>query len=159
MMDRGHRRTNAAIWFGLAAAGVLPVDPVSLFLGAAMVSATSSDDYSPDADQKGLVAKLVPGGHRGPTHMPELVAGSCWILVHLTAQRGYGWVGWAITVGWLGHLAADGVFGRIPFLILGGRRVGLGLKTGGRIEGFMAWAFGIAVVPLLVVALWRLTQP
>jgi membrane-bound metal-dependent hydrolase YbcI (DUF457 family) len=154
MNGTGHRIFSQVVF--LTAAGFVHVGAPELAFGAIVASATASDDYSPDADQRGMWAKLIPGGHRGPTHTPEIVALALAGVIWLTAARGYPWAGWAVAAGWGSHLLGDWLFGAIPWLILGGRRAGLGLKTGGRVEAALSWVLGVACVPLLW---WALGAP
>jgi hypothetical protein len=121
--------------------------------GAIVASSMAADDWSPDADQGGWVAKIVPGGHRGPLHMPEVVAVGMYGLDRVLEGRGYDWFAHAAAIAWGIHLATDFVCGRIPFLILGGRRVGLGFKTGGLLERVLTFLLAVACVPLAWLAL------
>lgn len=146
MNGTGHRIVANASW--LAIAGAIHVGPMEVLCGAIVASSMSSDDFSPDVDQRGLLAKVIPGGHRGMTHTPELVTAGLWLFIWLTTSAGYPWFGWAAAAGWGSHLLADMAWGRIPFLITGGRRVGLTLDTGGPAEHAVAWVLGLACVPL-----------
>lgn len=147
MNGTGHRIAANATW--LAIAGLIHIGPAEILCGAIVASSTAADDFSPDIDQRGILADLIPGGHRGPTHMPELVALGLGLFVWLTTTSGYPWFGWAVAAGWGSHLFMDMWWGRIPFLILGGRRFGTKLDTGGPAEHAVAWALGVACVPLI----------
>lgn len=120
--------------------------------GMVVASSMCADDWSPDVDHRGWIAKVLPGGHRGISHMPEVVIGALWLIHHFLAGRGYDWFPLAAGAAWGSHLAADFLHGRIPFLILGGRRVGFTFDTGGRVEAALTWVLTVACLPLAWVA-------
>jgi membrane-bound metal-dependent hydrolase YbcI (DUF457 family) len=146
MMGNGHRVAGVAAWL-VTAPALLHVHGTELVIGAVIVGATAHGAMSPDADQRGWLAKIIPGGHRGVTHL--------WVwpvLALLLAPRlgVYAWQVQAVAVAHGSHILGDAVFGRVPVLpkSKGWWRVGLGLKTGGLIERAV-------VVPALVcVGVW-----
>jgi membrane-bound metal-dependent hydrolase YbcI (DUF457 family) len=146
----GHEAAAQFAWLGFCATHDQPWQIV--IAGAVVASSTCSGDWSPDSDQGAWVGKLIPGGHRGPTHMPELVALALWLFAYCAGPE-LDWFVMAVTAGWLSHLVADAAFGRIPLLVLGGRRVGLRFKTGGKVEDVLAWCLSVAALPLAWVAL------
>jgi hypothetical protein len=147
----GHQMAAQAAW--LAVAGHQGFAPQEIFTGAVVASAMCADDWSPDSDQGGWVARFVPKGHRGPLHMPEVALALIWLVQHVTVGRGYDFFWQAAAVAWLTHLAIDLPWGKIPLLILGGRRVGLTLDTGGPTEKVVTFLLAVAAVPLLWLAL------
>jgi hypothetical protein len=146
----GHQAAAQAAWLGFAAVHPLPWQQV--VAGAVVASSMCADDWSPDVDQGGWLANVLPGGHRWVTHMPELVAALAWAVIYFSTTAGFGWFGWAAAAAWGSHLAVDCLFGRIPLLILGGRRVGLTFDTGGFTERVLTWAFTVAALPLAWIA-------
>lgn len=155
----GHQAAAQSTWLTYCAylqhAGT-PLDWQEIACGCVVASSMCADDWSPDVDQRGWLAKLIPGGHRGPTHMPEVVLAALWLVHHFLGGRGYDWFSLAAAAGWGSHLAADFFFGRIPFLVLGGRRVGFTFDTGGFVERVVTWLLAVACVPL---AWWALGSP
>lgn len=145
----GHEAAAQFAWLGFC---VIEPQPWQIVIaGAVVASSTCSGDWSPDADQGAWVGKLIPGGHRGPTHMPELVALTLWLFADLSPAL-LDWFVMAVAAGWGSHLATDCGWGRIPLLVLGGKRVGLRFKTGGQIESVVAWFLSVASLPLAWVA-------
>jgi membrane-bound metal-dependent hydrolase YbcI (DUF457 family) len=149
----GHQCAAQAAW--LAVAGHQGYAPAEVITGAIVASAMCADDWSPDSDQGGWVAKVVPGGHRGLLHMPEVALGLIWLTKHFTEGRGYDWFWQATAVAWLTHLAIDLPWGKIPFLIFGGHRVGFKLKTGGPTERAVTFLLAAASMPLA----WQALMP
>lgn len=107
-------------------------------LTALAATATSNGPVSPDVDQTGAwrtLTRWLPVGvrrHRGLTHwwgLPLLA----WLAIPALPVEAR-WVGAAMVVGWVSHLAGDAVFGRVPVAPWGGPMVGLGLDTGGFVE-------------------------
>jgi LexA-binding, inner membrane-associated putative hydrolase len=121
---------------------------------SALASITSDGPTSPDIDQYRAWKRLdrwVPdellghGGplqHRGLSHwwgLPAMLAGLAWHV-------GAGWYVWALIIGLISHLVGDLLCGQadgwahrgpgIPLLPWWGH-VGLGLKSGGRLERFV----------------------
>jgi membrane-bound metal-dependent hydrolase YbcI (DUF457 family) len=131
-MGSGHRAAAAAAWLGVAP--LLGVhDWRQLAAGVVVAGACGDGKLSPDADQRGVSAKLIPGGHRAITHWWPVPLLIWWGSTHAGL---YGWAVLAVAVAWASHVLADAVFGEIPVWPKRGGwyRVGLGLKTGGRIE-------------------------
>lgn len=127
-------------------------------VAAGLASITSDGPTSPDGDQYKAWKRLdrwVPdellghGGplqHRGISHwwgLPVLAA----VLVAAVVPQGLQWVGAALVTGWASHLAGDFIFGKadpwsgrgpgIPVWPWWGH-VGLGGKSGGRVERWLA---------------------
>lgn len=150
MNRAGHQATAQATWLTYCATH--PMGWQEIVCGAVVASSMCADDWSPDADRGGWIAKLLPGGHRGVTHMPEVVLAGLWVIHHFLTGRGYDWFVIAAGAGWLSHLAADFVHGRIPFLLLGGRRLGFTFDTGGPFETAVTWLLTIACLPLAWMA-------
>jgi hypothetical protein len=151
----GHQAAAQFAWLGYAAYSAHSAAPMGwqeIACGMVVASSMCADDWSPDADQGGWVAKILPGGHRGVSHMPELVLVGLWVIHHYVSGRGYDWFILAAGAGWLSHLIADACFGRIPLLILGGRRVGFTFKTGSRVEAALTWVLSVGCLPLAWVA-------
>lgn len=142
MMGDSHARAGVAAWFTYAgavtlipAAAPLRMDVFELLAGAVVAGATSHGWLSPDADGHKWLAKLIPGGHRGPLHMPDLMAAVGAGLLYLAWDSPARSMVAALVVAWLvGHLASDAAFGKVPFLLAGGRRYGLSLETDGWFE-------------------------
>lgn len=155
MNRAGHQAAAQAAW--LTAAALHPgLSITEIICGAVVASSMAADDWSPDADQRGWMADLIPGGHRGVTHMPEVVALALWGVIHVTTEAGFGWFGWAAAAAWGSHLLVDAGWGRIPSLLLGGRRIGFKLNTGGPTEKAATWLMAVGCVPLLW---WALGMP
>jgi hypothetical protein len=156
MMRLGHQAAAQTTWLGYCTWLTMhgqPMDWREVACGAVVASSMCADDWSPDVDQGGWLAKVIPGGHRGITHTPEIVAVLLWLVHYALAGRGYDWFPRGATAAWGSHLAVDFICGRIPFLILGGRRIGLGLRTGGLGEAALTWLMTVACLPLAWVAL------
>lgn len=157
MMRLGHQAAAQTAWLGYCAwveiSGRPPLDWREILCGAVVASSMCADDWSPDVDQGGWLAKVIPGGHRGITHTPELVIPLLWLVHHMLAGRGYDWFALAAAAAWGSHLLVDFACGRIPFLLLGGRRVGLGFRTGGTVEAALTWLMTATCLPLGWVAL------
>jgi membrane-bound metal-dependent hydrolase YbcI (DUF457 family) len=103
--------------------------------GAVVAAGFARGKLSPDADQRGVSAWLIPGGHRGVTHWPVALAVLA-VAAVVFVPPGWQWAARAVLAGWTSHLAMDGIFGRIPVWPTAGgwRRAGLGLRTGGITE-------------------------
>lgn len=178
-MDRAtHNLLGAASGLGLGLALGWPW--WQTLASAGLASITSDGPTSPDADQFGwwkridrwvpdeLLGKGGPMRHRGLSHfwgLPVLAA----LFVYFRIDPHWQWIGWGLVVGWSSHLVGDFVFGAasqyrgagIPWWPWWGHE-GVGLKSGGRIERFvaaplivlgmlwMAWV-GLAVPVLAVV--------
>lgn len=153
-MRLGHQAGAQFAWLALAHYSDLGWKEV--LMGAVVASSMCADDWSPDADQGGWTAKILPGGHRGPTHMPEAVAVTLFLMWQVLAPD-HAWFVLAAGAAWGSHLLLDAIFGGIPWLVptmLGYRkRVGLGLKTGGPADRALAWCFTVGSVPLAWIAL------
>jgi membrane-bound metal-dependent hydrolase YbcI (DUF457 family) len=144
MMGRSHAPAGTLTWFGVSAAlaiapaytdAPLPeLDVFQVVYGAVMAGATAHDWLSPDADRHPILGRLIPGGHRGPLHTPEIVAAISALLLWLSWDSPAAGTSLAVAVGWMSHVLADAVFGEVPWLIAGGRRHGLGLDTDGVFE-------------------------
>lgn len=156
MMGPSHRVAGVVAW--LAVAPALGIHGWPILAGAMFAGATANGRLSPDADRYPWLTKIIPGGHRGILHWWVLPAVAIWYVSHMTGP--YQWQVAAVSVAWASHIATDGVFGRIPMLprlIRGGksrwRYFGLCLKTGGRIE---QW---VAVPSFVLVGLWLVAAP
>lgn len=139
MMGESHSRAGVVAWFGLttwqAAGGGEALDVWQVASGAILVAATARGWLSPDADGHRWLGKVIPGGHRGPLHCPDLVSAVGVLLWHLSVASSAHFAVGAVVVGWLSHLLGDALFGGVPFLVLGGRRrYGLRLDTDGWFE-------------------------
>lgn len=149
-MRIGHQAAAQATWLSYCALN--PTGWQEIVCGAVVASSMCADDWSPDVDQGGYIAKILPGGHRGLTHMPEVVIAALWVVNHFLAGRGYDWFALGAGAAWLSHLTVDFGWGRIPFLLLGGRRLGFKLNTGGPAERVVTWALSGGCLPLAWVA-------
>jgi hypothetical protein len=165
MMKDSHELAGPAAWFIYSAAtyvvpdlAPLRMDAFEIVAGSAVASRLSHGWPSPDADGHKILAKLIPGGHRGPLHMPDLMA---------VVGAGLIWAAWgsparsmvvAAVVAWIAHLAADMGWGKVPFALAGGKRCGLTLDTDGWAE---RWIVRRLLLPLAVAsgaaALWLAT--
>ncbi len=107
------------------------------------------------------MAKIIPGGHRGPTHMPELVAGVLFLLT-MVAGDDLDWFVLAAAAAWGSHLFVDFFWGGIPFALatLAGnrKRIGFKLDTGGPTEEMVTWGLTMAAFPLAYLALGGLSR-
>jgi len=156
----GHQAAAQATWLGICSYRQLAPDmPLSwqhVVAGAVVASSMCADDWSPDADQGGVMAKIIPGGHRGPTHMPELVGVVLYTLGTLVG-RDLDWFVLAASAAWGSHLFVDFFWGGIPFAAatLSGnhRRIGFRLDTGGPAEQVVTVILTAAAIPLAYVAL------
>lgn len=164
MMGRTHRPLGVATWFTLAALLVatdwIVLDVWQVLAGAIIAEATSSGPKSPDADGHPILARLIPGGHRGPLHMPDLVALVGALLLWLSGDSPAHFAVAAVVCGWLTHLLlGDLPFGGVPWAVLwlvfrDGRRHGLKLRTDGWFERTLvrramlplSWVAGTAAV-------------
>jgi len=115
--------------------------------GAVVASSAAADDWSPDADQGGWAAKVIPGGHRGITHTPEAVAAALW-LAWTYVDPGLAWAVVAVACAWGSHLVVDSACGRLPFAVLLGRRCGFGWGNDSRRARALAWGLAVASIPL-----------
>ncbi len=156
----GHQAAAQAAWLGFCTGERLLLHDSALswqhvLTGMVVASSMCADDWSPDSDQGGVMAKIIPGGHRGPTHMPELVAA---VLFGLTFVVGddLDWFVLAAAAAWGSHLFVDFFWGGIPFLIptLFGykKRIGTKLDTGGPAEHWMTLVLVTLAIPLGYVA-------
>lgn len=156
----GHQAAAQATWLGYCSyeqlLGGWDLSWQHVLAGAVVASSMCADDWSPDADQGGVMAKIIPGGHRGPTHMPELVAGALYLLA-MVATDDLDWFVYAAAAAWGSHLAMDFFFGGIPFAlasVLGTRkRIGLKLDTGGPTEKVLTGLLTGLALPLAYIAL------
>ncbi|MBT0770876.1 hypothetical protein KIH74_18195 [Kineosporia sp. J2-2] len=156
----GHQAAAQATWLGVCTFERLVVDtPLTwqhVLAGAIVASSMCADDWSPDADQGGYMAKIIPGGHRGPTHMPELVAAVLFLLGRVAGQD-LDWFVAAAAAAWGSHLFVDFFWGGIPFGIatLAGnkKRIGFKLDTGGPAEEVVTTGLTCIAIPLAYIAL------
>ncbi|GAA3636215.1 hypothetical protein GCM10022223_63330 [Kineosporia mesophila] len=156
----GHQAAAQATWLSVCTAerflGEQALSWQHVVAGAIVASSMCADDWSPDSDQGGVMAKIIPGGHRGPTHMPELVAGVLYLLT-VVAGDDLDWFVIAAAAAWGSHLAVDFFWGGIPFGILtlmgNKKRMGFKLNTGGPAEEVVTWIMTFASVPLAYLAL------
>ena len=121
MMGRTHLVIGGAAWLALAASHTMPYYGAAAIAGGWFLSALAA--LGPDLDQKqsmgsrllgpitqgiSWVVRAVSGGHRKLTHSLLGMAivlgliGACITMLHLVL-----WVGLAIMVGWMSHIAAD----------------------------------------------------
>jgi hypothetical protein len=110
---------------------------------------------SPDVDQRGIPAKLIPGGHRGITHWPIALAAVTAAVVTIVPDP-WQWPARAVLAGWVSHLAVDFLWGELPVWPKRGKgwhRAGLGLDTGGRLEALATPALWIATAAVTVLAI------
>jgi hypothetical protein len=152
MLGPSHRLAGAAAWTGIAP--LLGVSGWQLAAGVLVAAATANGRLSPDMDRYPILGKCIPGGHRGITHwyvIPLLIFVGSYYVWHIWPNRYVILLMWAISIAWASHILTDGVFGRIPIWPKGLRRwryMGLGLRTGGKIEKLFA-------VPVFIAAgLW-----
>lgn len=139
MMGESHSRAGVVTWFALTTAQTVRVgegpDVWQVAAGAVLVAATSRGWLSPDADGHRWLGKVIPGGHRGPLHCPDLVCAVGALLWYLSASSPAHFAVGAVIIGWLSHLLGDALFGGVPFFVLGARRrYGLRLDTDGWFE-------------------------
>jgi membrane-bound metal-dependent hydrolase YbcI (DUF457 family) len=109
---------------------------------------------SPDIDQRGIPAKLIPGGHRGITHWPVMLVVIAAAAVTLVPGP-WQWPVRFVVVGWASHLAGDFVWGRLPVWPrrwTGWHRAGLGLDTGGQLETLATPVLWVAATVVAVLA-------
>lgn len=128
-----------------------------------VATATAHGWSSPDVDQTEpweTVRAVLPRpaaklmNHRALTH---------WIGVPALAWLGFGQLppeahmpAFALLIGWCSHLLGDFIFGVIPLLPWGSPKVGVGFKTGGFVEKWIALpACAFALVYLLYAPLAR----
>lgn len=144
MLGPNHRIAGVVAWGTLAVplGANLPELAGGLFIAAA----TSHGRLSPDADRYPILCKIIPGGHRGVLHWWLLPALLLWFAPRF---GGFWWIAAAVGLAWASHIITDGIFGSIPLLPRVTRRGwlkgGLGLRTGGRVEKWVA-------VPLIIGA-------
>ncbi|MCE0540298.1 hypothetical protein LWF15_32865 [Kineosporia rhizophila] len=155
----GHQAAAQATWLSICSYEQLYGDWhlgwQHVVAGAVVASSMCADDWSPDADQGGVMAKIIPGGHRGPTHMPELVFAVLYGL-SLVLTPDLDWFLMAAAAAWGSHLAADFLFGGIPFALAtltgNSRRIGAGFKTGGKFEKVLTGTLTALSLPLAYIA-------
>jgi hypothetical protein len=135
-MGPQHRVAAAAAW--LATATHLGVGGWQLAAGTVIAGAAGHGILSPDVDQRGLLADVIPGGHRGITHWWPIPVAMWWAVL-------------AVAIAWASHIAADAIFGAVPLtprLRGGWVHSGIGLRTGGFTERWVArWV-------LLAIVVW-----
>jgi hypothetical protein len=136
MNGPAHRAVAVATW--LAAAPHLGVThPGHLAAGTAIALACGHGHLSPDADSNTvapLLARLIPGGHRGVLHLWAVPLAIGW-AAPLTGV--YSWQVLAVALAWASHIAADAICGEVPIAPRtrgGWHRAGLSLATGGAFE-------------------------
>ncbi len=157
MQSTTHRLTGAAA--GLAVTAVAGAGLVHLAAATLVAATTAAGVTSPDIDQRGgwhLADGVLPdelaghGGplrHRGLAHWWGLPLAAAWFGLPQVPQA-WRWVALAALAGWVSHLAGDFVFGRpsrrqgrgpgIP-IAPWWWHIGVGLDTGGRLEGVLRW--------------------
>ena len=165
MNGPGHRVVAVAAWLG-AAPHLGVTTPWQVAAGAVIAGACGHGRLSPDMDHPTvapLLARLVPGGHRGILHWPPVPLVMLWAAGHTGV---YAWQALAVAVAWVSHLAADAVFGKIPLwprVRRGWHRAGLGLATGGQVERWVAvpaatvaaaWWGGLVAVHAAAASRW-----
>jgi membrane-bound metal-dependent hydrolase YbcI (DUF457 family) len=152
MMGPDHRIAGVVAWF--AAVPPLGVHGWPVAAGAVVAGATAHGRLSPDADQFHWLAKVIPGGHRGITHWWVFPLAGIWWATYLIGP--YRWELAVISIAWASHIITDAVFGKVPILpkLFKGHGhsrwvyLGLGLKTGGKIE------YWVAVPAFILFGLW-----
>lgn len=155
MMTQTHGITGIAVWMtGDALTRVCQLHhPYWITLAGALIAweaAKAPDIDNPDSRPGRAANRLVPGmsttieslfGHRGLTHWAStgiaigVTIGSLASLIHPTLW----WIGLAIAIGWLTHLAGDactyqgvpayGPFSNRPIRLPYGKRIACGGKT------------------------------
>ncbi len=156
----GHQAAAQATWLGICSyeqlIGRWDLGWQHVLAGCIVASSMCADDWSPDVDQGGWMAKIIPGGHRGPTHMPEIV-GAVLFGLSLVMPPDLDWFLMAAAAAWGSHLAGDFLCGGIPWAAatLGGnrKRIGFGIKTGGPVEKALTTFLTVISFPLAYVAL------
>ena len=181
MMTQTHGMTGIGAWMTAdtltRAAGLAHPYYVTLIGAvAALIAAKAPDIDTPDSRPGRQLNRLIPGaadtieavcGHRGLTHWASVglcVGGAIGALAHMINPSLW-WIGLAISVGWIVHIAGDcctyqGVpaFGpfrfdavRLPY----GWRIECGGKTETRIIYPMSivWAFSMSITSLAYVIL------
>jgi membrane-bound metal-dependent hydrolase YbcI (DUF457 family) len=145
-MGPQHRVAAAAAW--LATATHLGVGGWQLAAGTVIAGAAGHGILSPDVDQRGLLADVIPGGHRGITHWWLIPVAMWWAAGHAHTYR---WAVLAVAIAWASHIAADAIFGAVPLtpqLRGGWVHAGIRLRTGGFTERWVArWV-------LLAIVVW-----
>ena len=162
MLRHGHELAAGTLVLATFPTATAPL----VLVGAVAVAATCSHGVlSPDINLKLGI------GHRLTTHTLEYVAVAGMAVVALMAYLGASWVGWAIAAGWLSHELADGVFGGIPSILLGGqrrvkgayrgtvrgpyrirtKRIGFHFRTGGPLELALYGILPVLMVGLVIV--------
>jgi len=149
----GHRAAVLVGWF--AGNLVLDLPWWQVGAGAVIARATSAGALSPDVDR----TDHWPGPHRGVTHWWGTPACAGGVLLATTPPPAQ-WAILAALAGWMAHIIADGIFGRIPLWPrFGGPqwrgrwiRGGLRLHTGGQVEHFATPVLQ-ALAGLLVIGL------
>lgn len=159
MMGPSHRVAGVAAW--LAFADLTRAAAVPVAAGVVLAAATSHGRLSPDMDNYPLLAKVIPGGHRGIAHWWPVPA--LFLLALFTSVPW--WIPVSVTVAWGSHLVTDAVFGKasrnrpagVPVLRSRGRwrYVGVGLKAGGATEKWVAVPLFLAGIGL---ATWQIVS-
>jgi hypothetical protein len=154
-MGPNHAVAGACVW--LAAAPALHITGLPAVAGLVVTVACSHGRLSPDMDNYPMLGRLWPGGHRGLSHwwpLPLAVFLAAW-----TSGVWWWWAPAAAALAWAGHIAADGVFGRVPVLprLSGGWvYAGVGFRTDGMVE---RWAATPALVVGCAWLLYRTVAP
>jgi hypothetical protein len=152
MMGPSHAVAGGVAW--IAVAPLFGVHGWPLVAGVAVAAVSAHGRLSPDCDRYPLLAKFIPGGHRGLTHWwPWPV-----LAVFLAGPPPFtlSWPVLAVAVAWASHDVTDAVFGKVPIwpkITRHGVRWrcwGLGFRTGGWVE---RW---IAVPGFVLFAAWLL---
>lgn len=159
MLGPTHRMAGALAGVGFASVSGQPLSMV--VMSGLVASSTSHGWASPDVDQAGpwvTVRRRLPDAvartmnHRELSHWWAVpVLG--WLAVQPMAPDAR-WIASLLIVGWASHLVGDVLFGDLP-LWPGGRRVGLGLDTGGFWETGRAKLRGGRTVRVLPVGPMR----
>jgi LexA-binding, inner membrane-associated putative hydrolase len=175
VMRATHHLLGLSAGLGLAAASEWPWPQAAA--AAFLAGITAAGPTSPDVDQYKAWRRLdrwIPdellgaGGplqHRGLSHWWGLPAAAALTITLLPGPMQ--WMGWCLVVGWVSHLFGDLAFGRadpwsgrgpgIPVWPWWGH-MGVGLDTGGWLEGFtaaivlpaaLAWQSWDAVAPVV----------
>jgi membrane-bound metal-dependent hydrolase YbcI (DUF457 family) len=148
MMGRSHVVAGVAGW--ALVVPLLGFHGWAAVVGAVVAGSCAHGRLSPDCDRYPLLGKVLPGGHRGITHLWLWPVGALW-LAGLAGQ--YRWLVAAVAVAWLSHVLGDAVFGRVPVWPRrhGWVRWGLGLRTGGFVERWVAVPVMVCVGAWLVL--------
>lgn len=163
-MAAGHRAAGALA--GATMAGAVASSPWQAGVVLCVAVATSAGGLSPDLDQT-RVWRVLTGGrgvaaHRCVTHWWALPA----VLAVVAPSTPDPAVAWGVAAGWGSHVVADAVIGArsarrgpgVP-LLPGAWHVGLGVRCGGRVEGWATMALRWLAVGAVGAVTLRMMLP